>query len=214
MQLTQKITTAFIMLALLLSGVLWSASVASAHDDDHDHDEKEEMTPATKIAMMEEMVKLLQEVVALLQVKATMHAGALHGHDESNKHTLSTMTISVEEHNDVTHVHVNEAGKPANNFFLEDIALSERDAIIAAIAEKIDMTEAEVKAIATFKADVHTEVAGESHAGMDGLAGIHIMADGSVMLGNGAVVSDATITDDDMIKLGDGTLVEPTADMR
>lgn len=46
------------------------------------------------------------------------------------------------------------------------------------------------------------------------LSGIHIMADGSVMLGNGEVLHDATVNDEGMIVLADGTEVEPVMDMR
>lgn len=48
----------------------------------------------------------------------------------------------------------------------------------------------------------------------DEYAGIHIMADGTIMLGNGEEVEDATITDDDMIELADGTILEPEMDLR
>lgn len=48
----------------------------------------------------------------------------------------------------------------------------------------------------------------------DPYAGIHIMGDGSVMLGNGEVVADATVTADGMIELADGTLLEPEMDLR
>ncbi len=217
MQLTQKITTAFIMLALLLSGLTLSASVASAHNgEDHSDEHAEEMTPQVKIAMMEEMVKLLQEVVELLEEKAALHAGVAHGHDESNTHTLATLSISVEEHGGRTHIHVNEPGKEEVTFFLDDIAIEDEDEVIAAIAEETGLSEAEVEAAATFPEhhDEHEDEVHESHAGMEGLDGIHIMADGTIMLGNGAVVTDATINDDDMIVLGDGTLVEPEIDMR
>ena len=40
------------------------------------------------------------------------------------------------------------------------------------------------------------------------------MPNGDVMLGNGEVLSDATITDDGMIMLENGDLVEPEFDLR
>jgi len=54
-----------------------------------------------------------------------------------------------------------------------------------------------------------TQTSGE----MD-MSGIHIMADGSVMLGNGEVVSDAVVTSDGLIEMPDGQVVEPMMDMR
>lgn len=54
----------------------------------------------------------------------------------------------------------------------------------------------------------------QSHAEMEGIEGIHIMADGSVMLGTGETLADATVTTEGMIELGSGELVEPVMDMR
>ncbi len=53
-----------------------------------------------------------------------------------------------------------------------------------------------------------------SHLGMEGIEGIHIMQNGSIMLGNGALVNDATIASDGMITLGSGETVTPVMDMR
>jgi len=224
MQLTQTLTAAFITCTLALSGLMLSASTASAHEGhDHDDDHAAEITPEVKIALMEEMVKLLTEVKGLLEEKLELQGITPHTHNDTHKHSGSTLSISVEEHGGRTHVHVNETGKAEVTFFLEDLDLSEQAAIIAAIAEKIHMTAAAVKAVTTFKDDHHDEdedghehgdEVHTSHAGMDGIEGIHIMPDGSVMLGTGAVVTDATITANGMIVLGDGTEVEPTADMR
>jgi len=49
---------------------------------------------------------------------------------------------------------------------------------------------------------------------MESLEGIHIMSDGSVMLGNGDALHDASVTADGKIKLGSGRIVEPMMDMR
>lgn len=46
------------------------------------------------------------------------------------------------------------------------------------------------------------------------LAGIHIMADGSVMLGNGEVLTDAEVLANGDIRLSDGRVVTPIMDMR
>ncbi len=46
------------------------------------------------------------------------------------------------------------------------------------------------------------------------LSGVHIMADGSVMLGDGTTISDATVNSAGMIVLPDGTEVKPMMDMR
>ena len=53
----------------------------------------------------------------------------------------------------------------------------------------------------------------EGEAEMD-MSGIHIMADGTVMLGNGTVVTDAVINADGTISMPDGQVVTPLMDMR
>lgn len=53
----------------------------------------------------------------------------------------------------------------------------------------------------------------ESSTDMD-LSGIHIMADGTVMLGSGEEVHDATVNDEGMIVLSDGRVIEPVSDLR
>lgn len=46
------------------------------------------------------------------------------------------------------------------------------------------------------------------------LSGLHIMADGSVMLGNGEVLPEAIILENGDIELQDGRVVTPLMDMR
>ena len=53
-----------------------------------------------------------------------------------------------------------------------------------------------------------------SQLDMEGIEGIHIMPNGSIMLGNGVLVNDAAITTDGFIVLGSGEKVTPVADMR
>ncbi len=161
-----------------------------------------------------------------------------HDHDEmhdemededDDSHDYTELYISVEEHGGVTHIHVYEPGMDEAKFFLEGIALTETDAIITAIAEETGLTEEEVEAAADFHDDEedemdddhdHDEMEDEheddhdEHGDDDEYEGIHIMSDGTIMLGNGDVVEGATITDDGMIELEDGTLLEPEFDLR
>jgi len=46
------------------------------------------------------------------------------------------------------------------------------------------------------------------------LEGIHIMANGTVMLPSGVKVEGAEVTEDGMIKLPNGVIVEPVMDLR
>lgn len=46
------------------------------------------------------------------------------------------------------------------------------------------------------------------------LTGIHIMPDGSVMLGNGETLGDASVNDEGMIILNDGRVIKPLMDLR
>ncbi len=91
--------------------------------------------------------------------------------------------------------------------------------MFAAIAAETGLDLSDITAATTFEVEEehdhdHGSDSEGSHADMDGLDGIHIMADGTVMLGNGDEVDDATIDDEGMIMLGDGTVVEPVMDMR
>lgn len=54
----------------------------------------------------------------------------------------------------------------------------------------------------------------ESHAGMEGIEGIHIMPNGRVMTGTGAWLDDAYVNADGQIVLGSGEMVTPILDMR
>jgi hypothetical protein len=47
-----------------------------------------------------------------------------------------------------------------------------------------------------------------------GLDGLHIMADGSLMLGDGSMVETATVNEDGMVVLENGDLVQPEMDLR
>lgn len=51
-------------------------------------------------------------------------------------------------------------------------------------------------------------------ADMEGIEGIHIMPDGSVMLGTGETLEDARVTSNGMIRLSNGEILKPVLDMR
>ena len=48
----------------------------------------------------------------------------------------------------------------------------------------------------------------------DPYAGLHIMSDGTVMLGSGEVLQDAIILEDGTVDVGSGTVVTPKFDLR
>ncbi len=62
--------------------------------------------------------------------------------------------------------------------------------------------------------DSGEESSEKSYLGMDGIDGIHIMPNGSVMLGNGLMLTDVQIVGGGMIVLGSGETVKPVLDMR
>ena len=129
--------------------------------------------------------------VLLMGVATTVsaHDGIDHSADSDEKHAQTILDFgTVEEKTDLLHRAL--------------VELVGRLQEVVAIEEAHDHSSHE-----------HSEAAEASHAGMD-LSGIHIMGDGSVMLGDGTVLSDATVNDEDMIVLADGTVVESTLDMR
>lgn len=196
--------TAVALTMALLVTLAFTPQFVAAHDgEDHGTDRE---------TAMHELVEVLQQLIALLQQQVEMQGGMAHD-DEHDTHD-EALRISVEEHGGTTHVHVYVDGVETSSFFLEDIVLSDHDAAIAAIAEREGLTEAEVEAAAEFAAHEETEHhEADSHGDMD-LSGIHIMGDGTVMLGNGEALDDATVNDEGMIVLGDGTVVEPEHDLR
>lgn len=55
---------------------------------------------------------------------------------------------------------------------------------------------------------------GNNETEMQSYEGIHIMANGTVMLPNGEEVEGAEVTEDGMIKLPNGAIIEPVMDLR
>jgi hypothetical protein len=209
---TIKHVMALIVALLLTFGVY--AMPAFAHDGE-DHSNESELTEAERVEKMKALITVLQELIALI----TKHPEAFNN-DATHTHS-AVLEISAEEHGGTTHIHVNESGVETGSFFLEGILLTDTDAVIAAVAEKTGRTVEEVSNAILFPShedeeehnDEHEEDEHSDDEDMD-LEGIHIMMDGTVMLGNGEELADATITDEGMIMLADGTLVEPGVDLR
>lgn len=213
--MTYSITTRLLTFLLALTfacGIAFAMPMSTNAHDGEVHLSED----ATDLEKMAALIELLQQLVALLEEQ-------LEHKNEGAHMAAAALQINVEEHGGVTHVHVHENGVQTDAFFLEDLALGEEAAIIAAIAARTGHSESEVEAAATFptheEEDEHAHEDEEADHGDDhttdtDLEGIHIMADGTVMLGNGEEVHDATITEDGMIMLADGTIVEPAFDLR
>lgn len=215
--------------AILILGTLSIMPAPVGAHDGEDHSNETTSEHPERVEQMQALVKILQQLVILLteQVQATAarsdsHADEMEADDHAEGHGYTELTITAEEHGGRTHIHVYQPEEDEMSFFLEDLALSEEAAIIAAIAVETGLTETEVEAAVSFaSSDIHDDEAGheededhESDHEEDELAGIHIMADGTIMLGSGEEVEDATITDDGMILLSDGSTVEPAFDLR
>ena len=107
---------------------------------------------------------------------------------------------------------------------LEDISYTDEDAVIAAIATRTGLSVHDIEHVIVFpsgEVDEHGDSAHEDdhddeHDGYtaEEIAGMHIMANGDIMLGSGEEVHGATITADGKIKLEDGTIVTPAFDLR
>lgn len=189
------------ILALLLSFVVYALPVHADHSDDA-------MEDHAKVEQMEALIELLQQLVALLSQQIA-DSGHMHMDDKES----DELSIRVEEHDGRTHVHVFEPGEDEVAFFLDNLDISEEDEIIEAIADETGLDEDDVSDAVTFKTDEHDHDEHE-HEDDDEYEGIHIMGDGSVMLGNGDTLDSATVNDEGMIVLEDGTVLEPEFDLR
>ena len=214
------ITKRFIVLALaIIFAFGLSFTPALADHPEHDHSADMHMDDeAEKIEMMESIIALLTQLVAILseQAGAEVHDHSSHDHDEAEHDHMDdeeTLAIWVELHTDETHVHVVEDGEEES--FFVDYDISEEEEIIEEISNQTDLSVEEIEAVIEFNTeeDEHHHDAHDHDDEID-LDGIHIMPNGDVMLGNGEVLSDATITDDGMIMLENGDLVEPEFDLR
>lgn len=242
LQLTLTAMSVTAALALAMFGAIFTPAMAAEHEHEHEHEAVNEhdhglevaVTNASDVATMKVLIQLLTQLLAALEEKAEMQKMDMdHVHDNSHEHSAEHesdsaadgLSITVETHADKTHVHVYHSDGTTGTFFV-DASIDDHDAVYEAIAAETGLDHGEVVAATTFESDEDEEESGhehehmssdevdESYAGMDGLDGIHIMADGTVMLGNGEALSDATINDEGVIVLGDGTEVEPVMDMR
>ncbi|MFT5036932.1 MAG: hypothetical protein ACI9VM_000502 [Candidatus Azotimanducaceae bacterium] len=195
-----------------------------------DHDEHE------RVEKMQALIVLLQQLLVILSqtdmsdVDAHTDDHAEHAHDTDDSDDLA---IWIEIHSFNTHVHVQEPDSALDTFFLDDLEYTEEDAIVTAIAERTGLSEHAIEEAITFPTgevdedgdsvaesdehdDAHEEETEEDehHTDEVDLDGIHIMADGTIMLGTGVALTDATLTNDGMIMLADGDTIEPEFDLR
>ena len=208
--------TAFVVALFMIFGV--ALTPVLANEGDH-HDQVESSDP--KIVQMMELIDLLTQLVALLETQAELKHGSEgsdhHETDSSSEESdMDELAVWIELHSNQTHAHVKEPGMAEDSFILESIHYTDEDEVIAAIAMKTGLSEHDIEEVIVFpsgEVNEHGDTTHEDNSD-DDLAGIHIMSDGTVMLGSGEEVHDATITADGMIMLSDGTLVEPKFDLR
>lgn len=213
--------TAFTLAILLAFGA--SLSQVQAHGDEV---HSAPVTDAQKIEKMEQMVTILTQIVELYKKKAALtgvavaetdhHAeAASEDHDENDSEEL---VVWVELHSNKTHAHVQKPGMAEQSWLLEDLAYTEEEEIIKAIAEKSGLSEHEIEEVIVFpsgEVDANGDSVEEHDEDADkDVTGIHIMADGKVMWGNGTEVHGAMITADGKVKLSDGTIITPKFDLR
>jgi hypothetical protein len=193
---------------------------ASSHSNNHDD---QTATHESQIEQMMNLIDLLTQAVVLLEKQIDV----VHDSKEADHHGAEAMhsddlAVWIELHSSMTHAHVKESGKEEVSFMIEGISYTEESAVIAAVVLKTGISEHDVMEVIVFPSGevdehgdtAHHEDGHNGHDGDDGLSGIHIMSDGMIMLGNGDPVMDASITDEGMIKLADGTIVEPKFDLR
>lgn len=143
---------------------------ALAHDgEDHDESTDQETVSEAEVARLEQMVKLLQELVMLLNalkiqqsyapvvapIAAINEDAEMDTHHEEHAHTEDAVAdtrateakliIEVETHNNQTHVHARYTDKPEEMFFV-DASITDEGALIEAIHERTGLTEDAIRA--------------------------------------------------------------------
>lgn len=221
--ITARLTT-FVLALLLAFGfvALTPAYANSEHDEEEEHATMtHDSEEAAKIEKMKELIAALTQLIKLLQQQAGVEhdsEGSDHHDADANAADHDELAVWIELHSNQTHAHVKEPGKDEDSFILENILYTEKDEVISAIAMKTGLSEHDIEEVIVFPTGEVNEhgdsTHDDEHDADDDLAGIHIMGDGTVMLGNGDEVHDATVTEDGMIMLSDGTLVEPKFDLR
>jgi hypothetical protein len=194
-----------------------TSHTTDAHDDESAH---EEATPS--IVQMKALIALLTQLVALLQEQA----GISHADGESHTDGDGTdgLAVWIEIHSNRTHGHVQETGKEIETFFIDEFDYTEEGEIVDFIAQRTGLSAHEIEEVITFPSgevdengDSMDEDGDEKHAhdaSDENIEGIHIMANGTVMNGEGEEVHGAVITADGKIMLEDGDIVEPEFDLR
>ncbi len=150
--------------------VFMIAPSVRAHGDSHAEDEPHtEVVKKMSIAEMEQMVKLLQQLVAALLelqkivpqagtvpvVPVAAAAPGVHDdemdehmeehHEESAEDTVAKLVIEIEPHYGKTHAHVRYTDKPEEMFFVES-SIDNEDGIVADIAAKTGLSADVVRA--------------------------------------------------------------------
>lgn len=198
---------------ILAFGMMTSPALADHHEEEAGHMEVDvaaALDSGATVEQMQTLISVLQQLVALLSQQVEISD---HIHMDMDDHASNHLVITAMEHGGVTHIHVQEPDKDETTFFLEDVPLSDEDGVIDAVMDETGFSHEEVHEAIKFESDESME-ADHDHADEEDLSGIHIMPDGSVMLGDGSMLPDATVTEDGMILLPDGDLVEPVMDLR
>ncbi len=163
-----------ISIAFLIAAFISFSPLALAHEDEHE-DADHEVASVAGEEKMEQMIKVLQQLVSLLTeykktygnlpMPAVIHSEAdEHAHvetpvsvatdeheeeheDEHEEASTSAaqLVIEVEPHMGKTHAHVRYTDKPEAMFFVE-ADIDDEDAVVAAIVAKIGLSADVVRA--------------------------------------------------------------------
>jgi hypothetical protein len=214
--LTIRLTT--LSLAILLAfGMTFSLAYA------HEGEDHSVTSSDPKIAQMQKIVSVLTQIVELYKQKAALSGVVVaeadhHDDDAAEDHDEDELKVWVELHSNKTHAHVQKPGMKEQSWLFEDLKYTEEEEIIEAIAEKSGLSEHEIEEVIVFpsgKVDANGDSVEEHDEDADeDVSGIHIMANGIIMWGNGTEVHGATITADDKVKLSDGRIITPKFDLR
>lgn len=184
--------------------------------------EVHELTASTgDLAVMQEIIKHLEEVIELYTQKATLlgvavTAGMHADHADADDHA-DELKVWIELHSNLTHAHIVEPGGAEESFLLEDLVYTQEGEIIAQIVARTGLSEHDIEAVIEFpsgEVDEHGDSTDVEHGDDEDITGIHIMSDGTIMWGSGKAVEGATITVDGKVQLANGEVVEPKFDLR
>ena len=161
---------------LLITPNLAIAHPGHDHNGDHDHGIPYESMTYEQRTMVS-LIVLLEQLIDLLEQQAALTAGhtlesdpkSADGHDteHQNKHDEGALHIVVIEQGGELTVHVHDPDVIEMDFALEDLAIIEEDAIIAAIAAETELDVETISDVIRFQSMAETDTPDHTEEGAE-----------------------------------------------